>query len=170
MQLFILPMFTERKSGVRHFYPCFEQNSRKKTHVWIVMSCPSSCFKRRTAGRILTKLCMHVMPFEATPYFPTARSGAHGSVLGWGTMLQAGRSRVRFSKRSLDFPIDLILPAALWPWVDSASNRNEHQESSWGLKGCRRVRLTTPLPSVSRLSRENVGASTSRNPMALTAC
>jgi hypothetical protein len=34
----------------------------------------------------------------------------------------------------------------------SASNRNEHQVSSWGAKGGRRVRLTLP-PSVSRLSR-----------------
>jgi hypothetical protein len=28
--------------------------------------------------------------------------------------------------------IYLILPAAIWPEVDSASNRNDHQESSWG--------------------------------------
>jgi hypothetical protein len=28
----------------------------------------------------------------------------------------AGRSRVRFPKRSLDVSIYLILPAALWPW------------------------------------------------------
>jgi hypothetical protein len=27
------------------------------------------------------------------------------------------------------FKIDLIFPAAVWPWVDSASNRNEYQES-----------------------------------------
>jgi hypothetical protein len=36
--------------------------------------------------------------------------GAHGSVLGWGTMLQTGRLRVRLPIRSLYFSIDLILP------------------------------------------------------------
>jgi hypothetical protein len=46
-------------------------------------------------------------------------------------MLDTGRSRVGLPKRSLDFSIELTLPAALWVWVDSASNRNEYQESSW---------------------------------------
>jgi hypothetical protein len=32
-------------------------------------------------------------------------------------MLQVGRSRVRFPMTSLDFAVDLTLPAALWPWV-----------------------------------------------------
>jgi hypothetical protein len=38
--------------------------------------------------------------------------------------------------------------------VDSASNRSEYQESSWGVKGGRRLGLTTLLPSMSRLSRK----------------
>jgi hypothetical protein len=42
--------------------------------------------------------------------------GTRDSVVGSGTMLQAGRSRVRFAMRSLDFSIFLILPATLWPW------------------------------------------------------
>jgi hypothetical protein len=41
---------------------------------------------------------------------------ARSSVVGWGTMLQAGRSWVRFPMISLDSSIDLILPAELWPW------------------------------------------------------
>ena len=43
-------------------------------------------------------------------------SGARGGAVGWGTALQVGRSRVRFPMVSLDFFIDIILPAALWPW------------------------------------------------------
>jgi hypothetical protein len=53
--------------------------------------------------------------------------GACGSIVGGGTMLQSGSSRVQFLMRSFDFSIDLIGPG-----VDTASNRNEYQESSWG--------------------------------------
>jgi hypothetical protein len=39
-----------------------------------------------------------------------------GGALDWGTALQAGRSRVRFPMVSLEFFIDITLPAALRPW------------------------------------------------------
>jgi len=39
--------------------------------------------------------------------------------------------------------IDIILPAALWPEVDSACNRNEYQEYFVGGKVGRCVGLTT---------------------------
>jgi hypothetical protein len=38
-------------------------------------------------------------------YVPTLEAGARGSVVGWGTTLQAGRSRIRFPTRWLDFTI-----------------------------------------------------------------
>jgi len=40
------------------------------------------------------------------------RSGA----VGWGTALQAGRSRVRFPMEPLEFFSDIVLQAALWLW------------------------------------------------------
>jgi hypothetical protein len=35
---------------------------------------------------------------------------------GQGTVLQIGRSLVRFQMVSFEFFIDIILPIALWPW------------------------------------------------------
>ena len=46
----------------------------------------------------------------------TAIRGVRGGAVGWCTALQAGRSRVRFPLLSLECFIDIILPAALWPW------------------------------------------------------
>jgi len=48
----------------------------------------------------------------------------------------------------MKFSINIILLAALWPWVDSASNRNEYQEYFLGSKGGRCVGLTTLPPAL----------------------
>jgi hypothetical protein len=40
---------------------------------------------------------------------------ARSSAVGGGTALQVGRSRFRFPMVSLEFYIDIILPASLWP-------------------------------------------------------
>jgi hypothetical protein len=55
---------------------------------------------------------------------------------------------------SLEFFIDIILPAAYDPGVDSASNRNEYQEYFLGGKGgCHRAdNLTTFMCQLSRCS------------------
>jgi len=60
--------------------------------------------------------------------------GVRGGAVGWGTALQAGRSRVRFPLVSLEFVIDIILQPHYGPGVDSAPNRNEYQEYCLGLK------------------------------------
>jgi hypothetical protein len=98
-------------------------------------------------------LCREQSVFQLFDY-GTKPKGSRGSVVGWGTVLQTIRSRVRFPM-SLDFSVDLKSFQPLYgPGVDSASNRNEYQASTWGVKGGRRVRRTILLPSMSRLSRK----------------
>ena len=63
------------------------------------------------------------------------------AVAQWVEALQVGRSWVRFPIESLEFFIDIILPA------DSAPNRNEYQEYFLGGKVGRCIRLTTFPPS-----------------------
>jgi hypothetical protein len=73
-------------------------------------------------------------------------------VVSWGTLIQAGRSQVPFPMRPLNFPIDLILPAAQWPWDRLSLYQNWVPGIFLEVKDARRVKLTTSPPSVSRLS------------------
>jgi hypothetical protein len=51
-------------------------------------------------------------------------SGLRSGAVGWGTVLQVGRSRIRIPMVSLEFFIDIDCG----PGVDSASKRNDYQE------------------------------------------
>jgi hypothetical protein len=66
--------------------------------------------------------------------------GARGGAVGWGTALQAGRSRVRFPVRSLAYSFR----PHCGPGVDSASNRNKYQEEFLGSKDGRCIGLSLP--------------------------
>jgi hypothetical protein len=92
---------------------------------------------------------------------------SHGGVVGWGTMLQAGRSpvqapdEVNFFFSNLPNPSSRTMALGSTQPLTKMSTRN-----LLGIKSGQRVRLTTLPPSVSWMS-ENVGASTSRNPKGL---
>jgi hypothetical protein len=77
-------------------------------------------------------------------------------------MLQAGMLWVQISMTSLNFSIDLILPATLGPGVDSASIRNEYQKQKkcfWRVERGQCVRLTVLPPSIFALMPNRSGSS-----------
>jgi hypothetical protein len=76
-----------------------------------------------------------------------------GSVVGWVTMLQAERSRVRFPM-SLSLWIDLTLQTVLWSWVRLSLLRKWVPGTFLEVKGGRLVKPIISPPSVSRLSRK----------------
>jgi hypothetical protein len=52
-------------------------------------------------------------------------SWVRGGAVGSGTAVQAGRSQVRLPMVSLEFSIDIILPAVLGLWGRLNPNRSE---------------------------------------------
>jgi hypothetical protein len=74
-----------------------------------------------------------------------------GSVVGLGTILQVGRSRVQLPMRPLDSSIDLILPGALWPWCRLSLEQKWVPGIFLGAKGGRRIGLITSPSSVNLL-------------------
>ena len=73
--------------------------------------------------------------------------GARSSAVGWGTAPQSGRSSIRFPMVSLEFFIDIILPAALRPWGWLSLYQKWIPGIFSGGKGGRYVGLTTLPPS-----------------------
>ena len=96
------------------------------------------------------KLSCHYITSVSSPMFSMhspSLIGARGSAVGWGTALQVGRSRVRFPMVSLDFFIDIILLAALWPWGRLSLEQKWVPGMFPGGKWGRCVGLTTLPPS-----------------------
>jgi len=72
--------------------------------------------------------------------------GERGGAVGWDTAPQTTGLRARFSMVSLEFFIDINLPAAIWPWSRLSLQQKWVPEIFPGVKGGRYIGLTN-LPT-----------------------
>jgi hypothetical protein len=87
--------------------------------------------------------------------FDSGNWESRGKEVGWGTMLQVWRSRVQIRIRLLVFFFNLLFSSSRTMALGLTQPLifvDEYQQSSWGVKCCRRVRLTTSPPSVNQMT------------------
>jgi hypothetical protein len=90
----------------------FRKKKKKKAVLWdhsdfsvsVCVCVYDFLFQIWSNSTIFTKTGISIIPLENAPSLNSLRTitRARGSVAGWGTMLQAGRSWVRFLMRSLE--------------------------------------------------------------------
>jgi hypothetical protein len=96
---------------IRTFLSIITLQWRHYVKFWTIFSCNA---KVSLLLSILTSANVHNKNCSALMYVISC--GARGSVVGWGIITQAGRARVRFPIRLLNFLVDLMLPDVLWSW------------------------------------------------------
>ena len=110
-----------------------------------IKECFYHCFKRGSVVRhSFVNLFRRLVKKDFKVLLLTG--GIRGDAVGWDTALKAGRSRVRFPMVSLEFFIDIILPAALCPWGWLNLLQKWVPGTFPGVKGGRCIGLTT-LPA-----------------------
>jgi hypothetical protein len=102
------------------------------------------------------KRCVIFLQNESTIEGSSVIRGTRGGAGIWGTVLQAGRSRVRFPMVSLEFFNDIILTQ---PITEMGTRNN-----SWGVKAVGTDNIITFMCRMSW----NLGASTSWKPQGLS--
>jgi hypothetical protein len=116
-----------------------------------------SCAVKLVANSVVSWMCefsTHIGIVLTEPVKNHMMQGACSSIVGWGTMLKAGRSCVRFPMRSTDFSIDLILPFALWAWSWLSLWQKWLPGIFLGLKGGRPVCEADNLSVICELTRK----------------
>jgi hypothetical protein len=148
--------------------------------VWIIR--PWTWGRNILPKHLLTSNILHGVMFQKTELFMNTGvrtsnpkklfvimtrfiSGARGSVVDWGTMLQAGRSPVRVPDEVDIFSLPNLSSRTMTLRSTQPLTEMSNRKFSGG-KGGQRLWLTTLPPSVNRMF-ENVGASTSHRPKAL---